>query len=137
MLTMSNPSQSSTAPAVAGAASPFTIRHPIARLQPALARSDSTQSNRTLVSSLNRSMSDLANNPVDNAALEYGLNGGIPGGTRPTVMTHFRQGRYHQALEALIASRGLYIKFVTFAVMFGMTVAGLWLAIAQLHQTIV
>ena len=56
-------------------------------------------------------MSDLANNPVNNAALEYGLNGDIPDGLRPTVMTHVRKGRYHQALEALMARHGLYIKF--------------------------
>ena len=82
-------------------------------------------------------MSGPAGNPVDNAAVEYGLNGSIPDDILPTVMTRLRQGRYHQALEALMARHRSYIFFVASLVTFGIPIAKMWFKTAEPHQTIV
>lgn len=109
----------------------------IATLQPVLARFDSTQPDQNAVPSLNRFMSGPAGNPVDNAAVEYGLNGSIPDDFLPTVMTRLRRGRYHQTLEALMARHRWSISFVAFLITVGIPTAQMWFKIAGSHQTIV
>lgn len=83
---------------------------------------------------MNRSMSDLVAGQTGDGALELGFGGER---TQPSVIYHFRAGRYRNAAETLASHYRLYISITAFVVMFGMTVAGLWLEIASQQQTVV
>lgn len=137
MLTSSGPSHQALSQVSLGANAASGTAYPIAVLQPTLACSASVQSSQTLVFNNNRSMSDLVNNLTDNGTLEHGRAGGCPVLMRPSATENYRAGLYREAIEGFLSEQRLYISIVTFVVMFGMTVAGLWLEIAGSHQTLV
>lgn len=132
MLTSSKTSHKAPSPAIPGGNSAAEA-HPTAILQPALVRSASTQPSQILAVNNNRSMSDLINNSTDNGTQEYGGAGEYRDRMRSSAMQHYRAGRYQEALEGFMSRQRMYISIVTFVVMFGMTVAGLWLEIAGSH----
>ena len=113
------------------------VAHSVTSPQPALSRSVSTHSSQTLVFNISRSMSDLAHQTADNGTLEYGPAGGYRDRMRPSATQHYRDGRYCAALKAFVSGQRMYISIVTSVLMFGMTIAGLWIGIAGSHETLV
>lgn len=95
----------------------------------------SVQSSQPSAMIAHRSMSDLVADQVDNRTLELGF--GDRERAQPSAFHHFRAGRYRDAANVFVSNHRVYLSVATFLIMFGMTVAGLWLEIASQHQAAV